>query len=109
MSRRGRAGRSDENRRKKSPEPLGSALDGLTQRLGIKKKLKEFSVITSWASIVGEQIARVTTAERFDSGTLFVKTSNAPWRAELTMMRREIVAKINAAAGEKIVKEIRFR
>ena len=88
---------------------MAIALDKFVHSIGITKKMKQFSVITSWADIVGEQVARVTHAERIDNGILFVKTATAPWRNELTMRRMEILEKINVAAGSKIVKEIRFR
>ena len=94
---------------KKQPESFAIALQKFVHQVGITKKMKQFSVITSWAEIVGEQIARVTNAERIENGILFVKTATAPWRNELTMRRMEIMEKVNAAAGSKVVKEIRFR
>lgn len=94
---------------KKQPEEMAVALEKFVHQLGITKKMKQFSVITSWPEIVGEQIAKVTNAERIDNGILFVKTATAPWRNELTMRRLEIMDKVNRAAGSKIVKEIRFR
>ncbi len=94
---------------KKQPEPFSIALDKFVHQIGITKKMKQFSVITSWPEIVGEQIARVTEADRMENGILFVKTLTAPWRNELTMRRMEIMEKVNAAAGSKVVKEIRFR
>lgn len=66
-------------------------------------------MITSWQELVGEQIAKVTQAQRMENGVLFVGVSTAPWRAELSMKRLEIMAKINAAFGKKVVHEIRFR
>lgn len=94
---------------KKQPEAFGSAWETLVHQLGITKKMKQALVLSSWAEIVGEQIARVTEAERIENGILFVKTLNAPWRNELTMRRLQIIEKLNAAAGSKVVKEIRFR
>ncbi len=94
---------------KRQPEPFAIALDKFVHQLGITKKMKQFSVITSWPDIVGEQIAKVTQAERMENGILFVKTTTAPWRNELTMRRMEIMEKVNTAAGSKVVKEIRFR
>ena len=79
--------RSGATKTKKYPEPLSLSLDKFVHSLGITKKMKQFSVITSWAEIVGEQIARVTEAERIENGILFVKTATAPWRNELTMRR----------------------
>jgi predicted nucleic acid-binding Zn ribbon protein len=66
-------------------------------------------VITFWAEMVGEQIARVTEAQRMENGVLFVSVSTAPWRAELSMKRMEIMKKINSTLGKNVVKEIRFR
>jgi predicted nucleic acid-binding Zn ribbon protein len=96
-------------RAKKQPEPFSLALDKFAHSVGITKKMKQFSIITSWGEIVGEQIAKVTEAERMDNGILFVKTKSAAWRNELSMRRMEVLEKVNAAAGSKLVKEIRFR
>ncbi|HXG00472.1 MAG TPA: DUF721 domain-containing protein [Bacteroidota bacterium] len=93
----------------RQPEPFAHALDLLVRRLGITKKMKEFSVVTAWPKIVGEQISKVTEAERIENGILFVRAATAPWRTELTMRREEIRKLVNAAAGSEIVKEIRFR
>jgi len=79
------------------------------RQLGITKTLRQYDVITSWQEIVGDQIAKVAKAERMENGTLFVSVASAPWRAELTMKRQEIIGKINAAMGGKVVREIRFR
>jgi predicted nucleic acid-binding Zn ribbon protein len=81
----------------------------LIRELGIGETLSEYGVITRWSDVVGERIAAVTRPERFEKGILFVAVSSAPWRAELTLRRQEILDKINAAAGGTVVREIRFR
>jgi predicted nucleic acid-binding Zn ribbon protein len=77
--------------------------------MGIGPTLAQYDVITSWAEVVGEQIARVTVPERFENGVLFVGVSRAPWRTELSMKRREIIEKLNKRAKANVVKDIRFR
>lgn len=106
-----RAGRSSKRtpHRGSSPVHVGIAIRDLTHRLGIVRTLSEYDVLTSWDLLVGEQIARVAKPERFENGTLYVAVSSAPWRAELSMRRIEIVERINGAVGRKVVKEIRFR
>jgi len=105
------AGRSSKrtSHRGSGPVPVSVAIRDLTHRLGIVKTLSEYDVLTSWDVIVGEQIARVAKPERFENGTLYVAVGSAPWRAELSMRRIEIVERINGAVGRKVVKEIRFR
>ncbi len=93
----------------KQPEPFARALETVIRQLGITNKMKQAQILSAWADIVGEHIARVTEAERIENGILFVKTLNAPWRNELTMRRLEIMEKLNAAAGSRVIKEIRFR
>ena len=102
-------GRSPKTRKHSGPVPLGDALRRLAASIGISKTLSEYDVLTSWQDIVGEQIARVTTPERIEHGTLFLGVSTAPWRTELMMRRLEIVERINRAVGRKVIKEIRFR
>lgn len=101
--------RAEMRRKKKHPVHVGKALEDLTASLGIRKSLREYSVMTEWESIVGSRIARVTRPERMDKGVLFVAVSTAPWRAELSMRKRELMEKINAAAGSRVVSDIRFR
>ena len=107
----GRANRSRPTaaKSKKHPRLLGAALNEFVQELGITRKLSEYAVITSWSEIVGSQIAKVTVARRIEKGTLFVAVSSYPWRAELTMRRREMIEKINRFLGKKVVEDIRFR
>ena len=101
--------RSDQRRRKGHPEPVGQALERLTRSLGIGKMLDEYGVLEAWGTVVGERIAAVSTALRIENGVLFVGVATAPWRAELSMQRQDIIRRINAAVGKEVVREIRFR
>jgi predicted nucleic acid-binding Zn ribbon protein len=97
------------NKAATAPQPIGTALRQLSFELGITGTLRRYDVLTAWEKIVGEKIAAVTQAQRFDNGVLIVGVRTAPWRNELTMRRHEIREKINTSFGEKIVKDIRFR
>ncbi|MEW6510398.1 MAG: DUF721 domain-containing protein [Bacteroidota bacterium] len=94
---------------RRGPVPIGTALEGFVNDLGLKGALVQYGVITSWADVVGEQIARVTVAERMERGVLYVSVASAAWRTELSMKRREIIEKVNRRAGAAVVREIRFR
>lgn len=96
-------------RRQSSIKPLGAALDALAKDLGIEQKLTEYRAITEWADIVGEHIARETTATRISKGVLVVRVRTSTWRNELTLRKKEIIKRVNAALGAEVVKEIRFQ
>jgi predicted nucleic acid-binding Zn ribbon protein len=91
------------------PVPAAQAINEMMTALGIDQTLRKFSVLTAWSDMVGEQIARVTVPDRIESGVLYVRVTTAPWRAELSMKRLEILQKINRALGADVVKDIRFR
>jgi predicted nucleic acid-binding Zn ribbon protein len=88
---------------------IGTALNDLVTSLGIDDTLRRHALLADWAELVGEQIARVTEPQRIDNGVLFVHVTTAPWRAELSLKRMDILKKLNKAVGANVVRDIRFR
>ena len=88
---------------------LGTALDALVRSLGIEKQIEQYKVFEAWNTIVGEQVAKVAQPERLHGGTLIVTVSNAPWRAELTYRKKEILEKIYLTLKTKSITDIKFR
>ncbi|VBB07475.1 Hypothetical protein LUCI_2724 [Lucifera butyrica] len=79
------------------------------KRLGIKKRYNAESVLYHWPQIVGEKIASHSWAVKVQNETLLVKVSNSVWCHHLSTMCDDIVNKINAFAGEKLIADIRFQ
>lgn len=96
-------------RAKAAIEPLGAVIDSLTNTLGIKSRLQEYEAVVQWEGIVGERIARMTTASRIVKGILFVKVKTSTWRNELNVRKKEIIEKINRGIGGEVVKDIKFQ
>lgn len=92
-----------------SPQSLGSVIDALVRQLGIQTKLKQYDIVDVWGSIVGTQIADVTSIDKIEKNVLVVKVTAAPWRTELTFRKKEILEKIHAAMNSDAIKDIRFR
>ena len=92
-----------------SPQSLGSVIDALLRQLGIQTKLKQYDIVEVWGSIVGAQIASVTSIDKIEKNVLVVKVTAAPWRTELTFRKSEILDKIHAAMNSDAIKDIRFR
>jgi predicted nucleic acid-binding Zn ribbon protein len=106
----GRVVRSERSTRaRKKPVPAGVAIGELFDQLGILKTVRQFDVLNMWASVVGEQVAKVTMAQRMEKGVLTVGVATAPWRNGLVLRKREIIQKLNAAVGSTVVLDIRFR
>jgi predicted nucleic acid-binding Zn ribbon protein len=95
--------------KKHEPKTLAEALSRAMEELGLGPKMREYDVVNLWASIVGEQIARVAHAESIANGKLLVRVTKSTWRNELVFLKQELIARINGAMKQDIVKDIIFR
>ena len=89
--------------------PLEAALHNAIIQQGLDSGIREQRLFIQWEEIVGAAIARHSKPVRLRNDLLWVQVTEAAWRQELSLMRIELVAKINAALGEDLVKEIRLR
>jgi predicted nucleic acid-binding Zn ribbon protein len=64
--------------------------------------------VEAWPQVVGPVIARYTLNTYIYNQTLFVRLSNPALRSDLSMMRTELVKKLNDVAGQQIIVDIRF-
>ena len=89
--------------------PIGSVIDVLIAKWGIKKPLKRAEVITGWPEIVGERIAKETKADRIRNTILFVSCSSPMWAQELGLLKPTIMKNIRDRVGPGIVTDIHFK
>ena len=101
--------RAGRKRERSGPVPLADAMQDLLRSLGLEQRLAAYDVLAAWPDAVGEKIARVTAARRVERGVLYVDVATAPWRAELTMKRLELIDRLNERAGGRLITDIRFR
>lgn len=95
--------------RQNAPMPVGEALRGYLARSGLGTRLAQAQAVTEWATLVGPQIAAVTTPESVaPDGTLFVRVATSAWMNELQMMMPDIMARINAGRARGRIKTIRW-
>lgn len=58
--------------------------------------------------MAGPVVARYTLNTYIYNQTLFVRLSNPALRSDLSMMRGELVKKLNDVVGEQVITDIRF-
>jgi len=92
-----------------SPTSIGNAIQETLREFGLDKKARSYSVVTGWADVVGEKIARAAQAEKLDKGVLTVRVASPVWRYELTMQKQTILDKIDAAFGPGLVRDIQWK
>lgn len=91
------------------PAPIGDALAQFLKARGLEERVARAAILTEWASLVGPQIAKVTTPRTVtEDGTLFVGVATHAWMSELQLMESQLLARINARAGHDPIRKIRW-
>jgi predicted nucleic acid-binding Zn ribbon protein len=75
---------------------------------GLETPLLQKRLVEAWPQVVGPVIAHYTLNTYIYNQTLFVRLSNPALRSDLSMMRTELVKKLNDVAGQQIIVDIRF-
>ena len=84
-------------------------MQGYLARSGLGPRIAQAQVIAEWATLVGPQIAAVTTPESVTpDGVLFVRVATSAWMNELQLMMPDIMARVNAGRGAGRIKTIRW-
>ncbi len=78
-------------------------------RVGGSGRAREFRVFECYARVVGEGFRARTQPERLAGTTLIVRVTSAALAHELTLLRSEILGRLNAELGPGTVAEIRTR
>ena len=93
---------------KKPATRLGPLLNSILARMGLGYTLDGWKIVTSWPEIVGDKIADVSKAIRYENDTLFVSVPDAVWRQELLLDVERILQEIHTVPGGRSVKKIHF-
>ena len=90
------------------PTSLADALASYLQKQGLVKRMQQAGIVEEWATLVGPQIAAVTTPESVTAdGVLRVKVASSAWAQELSLMAPRILARLNDGRKGR-VKEVRW-
>ncbi len=91
------------------PTALGSVLDNLVDRLGMRPRMDAARAVEGWAMVAGPRICAVTQRARLQGDVLHVQLSSAAWRHTLHLQRDAWRDRLNEHLGGSLVREIVFR
>ncbi len=75
---------------------------------GLETPLLQKRLTDSWGEVAGKEVAGFTQNVFIRNQTLYVQMTNPALRANLMMMRSELVRKLNAHVGSQVIADIRF-
>ncbi len=96
------------NRPRNAPKPIAGVVENLIASLGLTRRYHGWMTVQHWPEIVGEQVAKVARAIRFEDGILYVAVPGDAWRQELAMQIDSILDGIHARPYGRVVTQIRL-
>ena len=93
---------------RKEVKSIGELILKNLRAQGLETPLQQKRLISAWPEVMGEMIAGYTQNLYIKNQTLNVRLTSPALRADLSLMRLEIVKKLNAAVGSQVIVDIRF-
>lgn len=89
--------------------PIGESLAEALRATGLDAEVRRAGVLLLWPKVVGAQIAGVTEPRLLtEDGTLVVGVKTHGWMNELSLMERQLIARLTATGAGAPVKRIRW-
>lgn len=95
-------------KKKKEPEKIGTIVESVLKERGYLNICKELDVVRAWPFITGKRLAEVSECTRVENGALFVRVPSAPWRQEMSFMKKLLISKIHEETGCMTINDIVF-
>ena len=93
-------------RPKRKVEQLSTTIEKLLVSRGLASKLKEYRVFGQWGRAVGDVIAQHAQPSMVRGKRLTVTVDSSVWMQQLSLLRPEIIEKLNSAMGTNAVESI---
>ena len=85
---------------------MGDALNQFLNKSRLKGSVQALQITDVWEKIMGKTIARYTDRISIHGHTLYISTSVAPLKQELSYQKSKIIKLVNEALGENAVSEV---
>lgn len=93
---------------KRDVQPLSEILKKLLRQEGLETPLMQKRLVDAWAQVAGPSVDRYTAEKFIRNQTLYVKIQNPALRQDLSMMRSQLVRRLNEHVGAQVIVDIRF-
>ena len=88
--------------------PLDEVLKKLLREEGLEMPLLQKRLVDEWEVVTGNVVSRYTSEKYIRNQTLFVKITNPALRQDLSMMRTQLVKRLNEQVGSFVISDIRI-
>jgi predicted nucleic acid-binding Zn ribbon protein len=96
-------------RRNAEPETAASLMSAVVARVGGEHRAREHRIFAAYQQAVGKRLSQQTRAERLHEGTLFVRVSSSALAHQITLLKREILMRMQPLVDPGTVTDLRTR
>ena len=89
-------------------QQIDDILQMVLREQGLETPLLQKRLIDQWETVTGNIVARYSEEKYIKNQTLFVKITNPALRQDLTMMRQQLVKRLNESVGAFVIVDIKF-
>jgi len=88
---------------------LSHVMPDAINRREVLRSARVQRILQNWEEIVGVELAKRSTPDRFEKGTVWVSVRGSAWAQELRMLEPTILGRIADYTGDaQLVQELRF-
>ena len=91
---------------KRQVQSLSEVMHQLLRQDGLETPLRQKRLLDAWETVTGSMVARYTGEKFIKNQTLHVKITNPALRQDLSMMRSQLLKRLNAEVGAMVISDI---
>ena len=93
---------------RRNVQTLDEVLMKMLRAQGLETPLLQKRLIDAWDTVAGPTVARYTTQKYIKNQTLYVRVANPALRQDLSMMRSQLLQRLNSHVGSMVIADIRI-
>lgn len=93
---------------RRNVQTLDEVLMKMLRVQGLETPLLQKRLIDAWDTVAGPTVARYTTQKYIKNQTLYVRIANPALRQDLSMMRSQLLQRLNSHVGSMVIADIRI-
>ena len=93
---------------RRNVQTLDEVLMKMLRAQGLETPLRQKRLIDAWDAVAGPTVARYTTQKYIKNQTLYVRIANPALRQDLSIMRSQLLQRLNSHVGSMVIADIRI-
>ncbi len=90
-------------------EPIGPIIDTIIKTYRRESDSQLVQIWNLWDSVLGDPIGDNARPAAFKGKILLVHVTSPAWIHQLQFLKKEMIAKLNAALGKELIEDLKFK